>query len=49
MVSRVFQRNNILRAFSEALSGENDLPDDKETLDGLNVLIEALRECLEKG
>ena len=47
-VSRV-SKKHILRAFSEALSGQNDLPDDKETLDGLNVLIEALRECLKKG
>ena len=42
-VSRVTKRH-ILRAFSEALSGQNDLPDDKETLGNLELLIEALRE-----
>ena len=45
-VSRV-SKKHILRAFSEALSGQNDLPDDRETLSNLNELIDALRERLE--
>ena len=37
----------ILRAFSEALSGDNDLLGDQETLDNLNALIQALGSRLE--
>ena len=40
-------KTHIQRAFSEALSGQNDLPDDHETLEDLKTLIERLRERLE--
>ena len=46
-VSRVTKRH-ILRAFSEALSGQNDLPDDEATVKNLAMLIKAVRERLEK-
>ena len=40
-------KRHILRAFSEALSGSNDLPNDRETLSNLKALTEALQERLE--
>ena len=44
-VSRVTKRH-ILRAFSEALSGPNDLPADNETLGDLKALTDALHQRL---
>lgn len=41
-------KKHILRAFSEALYGVNDLPGDQETLDHLNKLVLALDGQLEK-
>ena len=40
-------KKHIQRAFSEALSGQNDLPDDQETLESLKTLVEKLSERLE--
>ena len=39
-------KKHILRAFSEALSGPNDLPDDRETLQNLQILSDALSKRL---
>ncbi len=36
------RKSHILRAFSEALSGQNDLPDDEETLNNLKLLVDQL-------
>ena len=35
-------KKHILRAFSEALSGDNDLPEDTETMDNLKTLVDGL-------
>ena len=40
-------KKHILRAFSEALSGVNDLPKDQETLCNLKMLVEELRSRLQ--
>ncbi|MCY3852726.1 MAG: hypothetical protein OXG03_04000, partial [Gammaproteobacteria bacterium] len=40
-------KKHIQRAFSEALSGRNDLPDDQETLSNLGTLVRDLRTRLE--
>lgn len=45
-ISRVTKKH-ILRAFSEALSGPNDLPSDVETLDNFKNLLDALRKKFE--
>lgn len=42
-VKRVTKKH-ILRAFSEALSGRNDLPNDRETLANLKVLVDSLKK-----
>ena len=39
-------KKHILRAFSEALAGRNDLPDDRETLENLKTLSQTLKERL---
>lgn len=41
-------KKHIQRAFSEALSGQNDLPEDKETLENLSALVKKLNERLER-
>ena len=40
-------KKHILRAFSEALSGVNDLPNDQETLCNLKMLVEELHSRLQ--
>lgn len=44
-VSRV-SKKHIQRAFSEALSGPNDLPDDPDTIENLRILCDGLKQRL---